>query len=393
MSHQSARATSPDQRSYPWRAGLSRPSPPTSLAPDVGRLPPYQIGSGRQESVIGALPTSGPVISLHDHPVRLPDPLTAETLRAHRGGGRDYLGYDGLAASGLTAVFASALAWPDLGELLRWFPLLRADLTHAGTAFHAENATQIAGRDPGGRVAVVFAMEDLGSIGEDLTGIEVLYGTGVRCAGLAYNQGSALGGGLAQPTDPGLSRHGQDAVRLMNALGMLVDLAHAGDRTALEATAASQQPVVISHAGARGLWNTRRMKPDDVLRACADTGGVIGIEAAPGSTRVPGSAGHDLDAVMAHAEYCANLLGIDHVALGPDTFFGDHLALYSASGSTPMPPPPGEAALDIAYVGGMENPGEAPRNAAAWMAAHGWSEDDAAKVLGGNVARVVKEVL
>ena len=137
----------------------------------------------------------------------------------------------------------------------------------------------------------------------------MLYGLGVRCAGLAYNAGSALGGGLAQPTDPGLSQHGRSAIRLMNALGMLIDLSHVGDRTALEASAASRHPVVITHAGARRLWNTRRLKPDDVLRACAETGGVIGIEAAPGSTRVPGSAGHDLNAVMAHAECCATWSG------------------------------------------------------------------------------------
>jgi microsomal dipeptidase-like Zn-dependent dipeptidase len=111
-------------------------------------------------------------------------------------------------------------------------------------------------------VAVVFAMEDLGSVGEDLSGIEVLYGLGVRCAGLAYNPGSAL--------------------------GMLIDFSHVGDRTALEATAASERPVVITHAGARELWHTRRMKPDDVLRACAETGGVIGIEAALNITHVNG---------------------------------------------------------------------------------------------------------
>jgi membrane dipeptidase len=396
MSTDPADTTVRPPSAYPWLAGAQPPAPAgpaTPLAADTGRLAPHLFPPGATRPAVEALLGRGPVISLHDHPVRLPDPLDAETLRRHRAAGRDYLGYDGLAASGLSAVFASALAWPDLAELVRWFALLRADLGHAPAAFQAEDAARIAERDQAGRVAVVFSMEDLGSVGEDLSGIEVLYGLGVRCAGLAYNAGSALGGGLAQPTDPGLSQHGRSAIRLMNALGMLIDLSHVGDRTALEASAASRHPVVITHAGARRLWSTRRMKPDDVLRACAETGGVIGIEAAPGSTRVPGSAAHDLNAVMAHAEYCADLVGIYHVALGPDTFFGDHLGLYSASGSTPMPPPQNEAALNITHVNGMENPGEAHRNAAAWMLSRGWPEEDALKVLGGNVARIVREVL
>jgi membrane dipeptidase len=72
----------------------------------------------------------------------------------------------------------------------------------------------------------------------------------------------------------------------MNQLGMLVDLAHVGDRTSTDAAEASGQPVVISHAGARARWPSPRMKPDDVLRAVATAGGVIGVEAPPGSTRV-----------------------------------------------------------------------------------------------------------
>ena len=58
-----------------------------------------------------------------------------------------------------------------------------------------------------------------------------------------------------------------------------------------------------------------------------------------------------------------------------------------------MPPPGNEAALNITHVNGMENPGEAHRNAAAWMLSRGWPEEDALKVLGGNVARIVREVL
>lgn len=367
---------------------------PVPLAADRDRLPPYRTDlDDAQRRRVEALLTGGPVISLHDHPVRLPDPLDSDSLRQHEESGRDHLGHEGLVRSDLTAVFASAVSRPDLGDLLRRFAFLRADVTHTDGLLVAEDAGAIASRDPDRCVGLVFAMEDLGCVGDDLSGIEVLYGMGVRSAGLAYNAGSALGGGLGQPNDPGLSRHGRDAVALMNVLGMLVDLAHVGDETSVQAARASRKPVVISHAGARGLWDTARMKPDGVLRACAATGGAVGIEAAPGSTRVPGSTGHDLDAVMAHVQYCVELLGVDHVALGPDTFFGDHVGFYAAAGASPVPPPPGEARPRMTHVTGMENPAEAHRNAASWMVRHGWSDDECAKVLGGNVARIVTEVM
>lgn len=221
----------------------------------------------------------------------------------------------------------------------------------------------------------------------------MLYGLGVRSAGLTYNAANALGCGLAVATDTGLTGTGRAAVRLMNAIGMIVDLGHVGDRTSIEAAAHSTRPVVISHAGARSVWGSARMKPDDVLRAMAATGGVIGIEAAPNSTRVSGLAEHNLDTVMRHVEYCAELIGVEHVALGPDTLFGDHVGMYATTGASPMPPPRDEPPAVSGYVAGMENPGEAHRNAAGWLVAHGWTDQDIAAALGGSVARVIEEVL
>lgn len=135
------------------------------------------------------------------------------------------------------------------------------------------------------------------------------------------------------------------------------------------------------------------MKPDDVLRAVAATSGVIGVEAAPGSTRVEGRPEHDLDAVMAHVEYIAELVGVDHVGLGPDTFFGDHAGLYAAAGWAPQPVPGHEGVPLPDHVAGMENPAEAPRNAAGWLVRRGWADADIAKILGGNAERVLGTVL
>jgi membrane dipeptidase len=360
----------------------------TGLAADVGRVPavgPALDVAGRRR--VAEL-LAGPVVSLHDHPIRLPDPLDAGSWQAHSAANRDTLGVAGLRGSGLDVVFASALADPSVDRLLQWAARLGPRAAE-GTAV-CDDWT-VARTFPG--TAVLLALEDLDCVGEDLGVLDRLADAGFRSAGLAYNNGNTLGGGLGQAVDPGLSALGRDAVRLLEERRVVVDLAHAGDRTTIDAAAAATRPVVVSHAGARALWPSPRMKPDDVLRAVADTGGLIGVEAAPGSTRVTDRPGHDLDAVMAHVEHIAGVVGVAHVALGPDTFFGDHAGLYGAAGWRPTPVPGHEDLPLPATVTGMENPGEAPAHAAAWLVAAGWSDADATAVLGGNALRVLEELL
>lgn len=361
-------------------------APVVPLAADVDRVPAAGPDLTADQARRLSTLLDGTAVSLHDHPFRLPDPLTPDSWAILAGSGRQYLGDEGLRRSGLAAVFASKLAGGTLDEALAFATELRAAATDAAHAYPAESWSQVR---PGTGTAVLAALEDLAPIGTDLSGLDALRAAGVRSAGLAYNTGSALAGGLGQETDPGLSALGRRAIWVMEALGILVDLAHVGDASSVDAVAAARRPVVISHAGARAVWPSPRMKPDDVLRAVAGTGGLIGIEAAPGSTRSRAeSGGHDLNDVMRHLEYCAELVGVEHVALGPDTFFGDHLGLYDAAG-WPRPALPGRPALDAGHVAGMENPAEAVPHAAAWLVTHGWSDEEITAVLGDNAARVL----
>lgn len=372
---------------YPWLGDGASVVP---LAADVDRVAAYPGVDADLRHRADALLARLSAISLHDHPVRLPDPLTPATWQSWRDAGREHLGYGGLARSGLAGVFASALSTDDFDALARWAALLRADLAHRSDARLAEDPTGIpagAAAAAGAPLAVFLGLEDLGAVGSDLTRIEALYGLGIRSAGLAYNAGNALGGGLSSAPDEGLTAVGRAAVRLMNDIGMLVDLAHVGDVTALDVCAATSRPVVVSHAGARAVWPTPRMKPDGVIRAVADTGGLIAVEAAPNSTVSRAHSRHELASVMDHFAYLVDLVGIDHVGFGPDTFFGDHVGFYTALGHRPAwTAPPHER---IEWVAGMENPGEAIVNATAWLVADGWAEADIAKVVGGNALRVL----
>jgi membrane dipeptidase len=181
---------------------------------------------------------------------------------------------------------------------------------------------------------------------------------------------------------------------------MLIDCSHCGDRTTLDTIEASAKPIVLSHIGARALWDSNRLAPDEVLEACAAKGGVIGIEAAPHTTLTAKHRRHGLEAYMEHFEYIVDLVGIDHVGFGPDTLFGDHVGLHrtyaanlslheSRAGGAHSP---AQEFDEVEWVEGLENPAEASHNILRWLVAHDYTDDDIEKVIGANALRLLEAV-
>jgi membrane dipeptidase len=216
--------------------------------------------------------------------------------------------------------------------------------------------------------------------------------------GITYSESNSLGSGLKEARDGGLTSFGRRVVERMNRIGMLIDCSHCGDQTTLDVIEESQKPIVLSHIGARALWNTNRMAPDDVLKACADKGGVIGIEAAPHTTLTAKNPHHNLESYMEHFEYVKDLVGIDHVGFGPDTLFGDHVGLhhvYKAALSideSHRKEAGGPKFEEVEYVEGLENPTEASFNILRWLVAHDYSDEHITKVIGGNALRLLEDV-
>jgi len=211
--------------------------------------------------------------------------------------------------------------------------------------------------------------------------------------GITYSEANALGSGLLEARDGGLTELGRQVVQRMNKLGILIDAAHCGDQTTLDIIAVSEQPIVISHAGARSLWNTRRLKPDHVLEALADKGGVLGVEAAPHTTLTEQHPRHSIESCMEHFEHAVKLIGIDHVGFGPDTMFGDHVGLHHAYAAlfSIAQVLGGMQYEEVEYVDGLENPADFP-NIIRWLVKQKYSDEAIAKVVGGNALRVLKQV-
>ena len=372
---------------------------PFALASETDRVPPFTVEvSDEQEARVWRLLAAHPAISLHDHLEVAPDDIT--TLDAWVREGRMATGYEGLARSGLAAVFEnfgdgtatitskSGWKWSDI---VADVGMRYADWAHQGFLVRAEAIADIHAAFAAGQVAAIPALEAATPIENELDRIDILYGLGIRMLGVVYSEANALGGGCREPSDGGLTGFGLRAVERMNKLGVLIDVSHAGDRTSLDTIRASRAPVVISHSGSRELWPISKCKPDDVIRACAERGGVIGIEAAPGTTMVrPDLATASIETFMRHFEYCAELVGIDAVTFGPDTFFGDHAGSYGIPSGALLAS--GDSEYDSvvpAYVVGLENLGEYP-NIVRWLVKHGYSDDEIAKATGGNTIRVLE---
>jgi membrane dipeptidase len=374
---------------------------PFKLAPQVGRVRSRVVELDKvEEERFQELMEKSVVVSLHEHSFVLPeDP--GEFVEYFRSG-RFWVGYEGLARSGLDGFFDGLLnglalirspdPW-DWDNVVHQIGIYRADLDHQDLLFVATRAEDFLRAHREGRIAVVIHLEGPPRIGDDLTKVDVLYGLGVRCMGVTYSRGNEFGSGLADRVDRGLTDLGYALVERMNKLGILIDISHAGDRTSLEVIEASRDPVVVTHAGARALWPTRRMKPDEVILALAEKGGVFGIEAAPHTTLTRRNPRHSIESVMEHFQYVEKLVGIDHVAFGLDTLFGDHVALHRVFSAYLSISRPGEGPEHpvVEYVDGLENPSEFA-NVVRWLIKHGYSDQEIGKVIGENVLRVARRV-
>jgi membrane dipeptidase len=151
--------------------------------------------------------------------------------------------------------------------------------------------------------------------GEDVNRVDLFYHLGVRIVQLTYNGRNKLGDGCASPEDSGLTDFGRACIERMNHLGILLDLSHVGIKTSQDAISSSKKPIAITHTASRELADVARNKPDSLLKAVADTGGVVGVYLMP-FLRKTGQP-HEED-VINHVEHLLDVCGEDHVGIGSD---------------------------------------------------------------------------
>jgi membrane dipeptidase len=308
--------------------------------------------------------------------------------------GRFFTAYDALAESPLDAVFdnvgmasGASRNGMKMEDVLHELGTRSTDIAHQDMLVKAGSVDDIRAARANGQIAWVPAIETTRMIENELDRIETLFGAGIRKLGITYSESNALGSGLGERRDAGLTGFGEEAVRRMNDIGMAIGLSHASDQTTLDVCEITDDPVFLSHNGARELLDVPRLDPDEVLQAVADTGGVIAVTAAPHNSATYETPRHSVTSAMEHFEYIRELVGIDHVSFGPDAMYGDHRGLHRLFDSLPA-----EGIEDIDYVKGLDNPTEAWHNFVRYLARENYSDEEVKKVLGGNTLRALADV-
>ncbi len=169
-----------------------------------------------------------------------------------------------------------------------------------------------------GRLAVCMDVEGVFALGPQVTLVEFLYDLGVRWMLMVYNRRNLAGSGCHDPEDEGLTDIGRAILAEMDRVGMVKCCSHTGYRTAREILDSTDCPVIFSHSNPRALRDHPRNIPDDLIRACAATGGVVGIN---GVGLFLGTGPPTAEVIVRNLDYIAQLVGAPHAALGLDYMF------------------------------------------------------------------------
>lgn len=336
-------------------------------------------------------------IDLRGDTAKLTPPLHTDIPRLRRGGvgGQFWSVYVPVEIAGADAIQAVLEQIDDVHRLAERYP---ETFEIARTADDVERIHQA------GRIASLIGMEGGHSIHNSLATLRQLYEAGARYMTITHSKNTDWADSATdEPKHGGLTHFGEEVVREMNRLGMLVDLSHVSPETMKKALAVSAAPVIFSHSSARALVDHPRNVPDDVLRLLASNGGVVMVTFVPSfvseevrawnaqqdaeearlKSLYPGDPERvkreledwrgqhvapraTLEQVADHVEHVREVAGIDHVGIGSD---------FDGITSVPL---------------GLEGVSDYPALFAELLR-RGWTDDEVKKLAGLNVLRVFHE--
>jgi membrane dipeptidase len=242
-----------------------------------------------------------------------------------------------------------------------------------------------------GKLGILYGLQTSDQF-EHIDDVNRCFGFGQRISQLSYNFRSRIADGAFEPFDGGVSEYGGKIIERMNTVGMVVDVGHASDKTKLDALEISKKPIILSHGNCRALIpGGLRASTDEVIRKLAAKGGVMGITDI--AFMVKSTDPVTVEDVVDHFDHVRDLVGIEHVGVGSDA------GIESNDLGSPSVLKDTLEHADRRYnvhggheiVQGMQGPTRMFELTAA-LVRRGYTDEQIRLVIGGNWARVLKDI-
>lgn len=290
--------------------------------------------------------------------------------------------------SGVHTVHVTVSYWENMQETLlnisRWH---RQFENHSDLIMQVRTAADVIEAKASNRLGIVFGFQNCSPLNDDLGMVRILHELGVRFMQLSYNNQSSLATGCYEKNDPGITRFGEQVIREMNRIGMVIDMSHSAEQSTLEAIALSSRPIAITHANPVFFHPALRNKSTAVLQALAASGGMLGLSLYP--FHLKNGSGCSLEQFCEMVADTVEVMGINQVGIGSDLCqnWGYETLEWMRSGRWTFDADHGEGSAD--NLDWPEQPGwfrnsQDMNNIAQGLKHQGFSTEDIAKVMGNN---------
>jgi microsomal dipeptidase-like Zn-dependent dipeptidase len=183
-------------------------------------------------------------------------------------------------------------------------------ILHGKTFYDIEKAKQE------NKTAIFFGFQNCSPIEDDINLVKSVHDMGAVFMQLTYNNQSLLATGCYESNDSGVTRMGKEVIKEMNRVGIVVDMSHSAEKSSLDAIEISEKPIAITHANPSFWHNAKRNKSNDLLKALADSGGMIGLSMYP--HHLLDGSNCTLESFCTMVAKTAELIGVEHIGIGSD---------------------------------------------------------------------------
>ena len=223
--------------------------------------------------------------------------------------------------AGLDAIHVTIVYHEDFDELKSVIKNWEKHfLDNTDLIFHGKNFKDIEKAHKEKKTAVFFGFQNCSPIGENIGLVEEIHKLGIVFMQLTYNNQSLLATGCYEENDSGVTRMGKEVIKEMNKLGVVVDMSHSAEKSTLDAIKVSSKPIAITHANPSFWFAAKRNKSNEVLKALADSGGMIGLSLYPHHLKDKSNC--TLESFCKMVAKTVDLIGIKHIGIGSDLCIG-----------------------------------------------------------------------